>query len=483
MKYLYLLFSGLLLFLILGCGSEKSTSSSLHSTRAAITIQWPSRTRVLPKASESIKITVTGPFGYTATKTVSRPVGVDTTTVDFLAVPLGIITYSATTYPLLNAMGTPQASGTASGIAVAGQVLQVTMTLVSEIDHMSINPAAISVDQGTSKSLTVTAYNSLNDIVLVDPSVINWSSSNLGVATVASPGNTVDVFGVTENPNPVTITAHDTESGKSATSAVTVTAPPLLTKINPTDNATMVWVPAGTFTMGSINGVGDDDAHPAHQVTVSGYWMYKYEVTVGQYRKFCTDTLRPLPLFPSDYSWTGKSGWDDASLQQHPIVNVSWYDCKAYADWAGGTLPTEAQWEYASRGSMGNNYPWGGTEAIGDLENGLDLSRFANHSNSANQNISTWPVGSFPSGASWCGAQDLAGNVWEWCSDWFDLYPNAPVVNPTGPVAGIYRIVRGGGWPFISVDDYIFGRGAYRYDTPPGSYSDANGLRCVVPGP
>ncbi len=113
-----------------------------------------------------------------------------------------------------------------------------------------------------------------------------------------------------------------------------------ITKINPIDGAEMVWVPSGTFTMGSPHGVGfEKKYYPAHQVTLSGYWIYKYEVTVVQYRAFCDATGHDLPEFPEGFSWEYKSGWDDPDLQRHPIVNVSWDDCKAYADWAGANLP------------------------------------------------------------------------------------------------------------------------------------------------
>jgi len=252
-------------------------------------------------------------------------------------------------------------------------------------------------------------------------------------------------------------------------------------KTNAKDNADMVWVPGNTFTMGNATGVGHDDEQPAHQVTLTGYWIYKYDVTVAQYRAFCTATGRALPQFPSGYySWAGKTGWDDLALQQHPIVNVSWNDAKAYADWAGVKLPSEAQWEYAARGPQGRNYPWGGTATAADPYNGWDNTMCANYDNSYSVGKSTWPVGSFPAGASWCGAQDMAGNVWQWCGDWYGDYSSTAVTNPTGPATGTYRVLRGGSW-----DDSSYYRGACRISGSPGNYSGRIGFRCasLTPGP
>jgi formylglycine-generating enzyme required for sulfatase activity len=243
---------------------------------------------------------------------------------------------------------------------------------------------------------------------------------------------------------------------------------------NPIDGATMVWVPSGTFIMGSIYG----DEQPEHQVTLSGYWVYKYEVTVAQYQAFCLATSHSLPPFPSGYSWSGKLGWSDSALQQHPIVNVTYYDCNAYANWAHTSIPTEAQWEYAARGPQVNNYPWGGIIKSGDQNNGWDKSKCANAYNSLNNGKSTWPVGSFPDGASWCNAQDMAGNVWEWCKDRYGSYSSLPLINPTGPELGDYRILHGGSWKYTE----YYNRCTYRAENIPNDFGlDINdGFRCVV---
>jgi formylglycine-generating enzyme required for sulfatase activity len=207
--------------------------------------------------------------------------------------------------------------------------------------------------------------------------------------------------------------------------------------------------------------------------------MYTNEVTVKQYAAFCAATSRAMPEFPVGYSWAGKTGWNDPLIQQHPIVNVSWSDCQAYAEWAGVSLPTEAQWEYAACGNQGNNYPWGGIAAINTPNNGWDSTKCANYFNSQSKNISTHPTGSFPSGASWCGVNDLAGNVFEWCSDWYSKYSLTPVTNPTGPVVGSFRVIRGGSWYDNSdYTGYSF-RGTYRENGDPDDYTSYYGFRCV----
>ncbi|MHB1458996.1 MAG: formylglycine-generating enzyme family protein [Armatimonadota bacterium] len=253
-------------------------------------------------------------------------------------------------------------------------------------------------------------------------------------------------------------------------------------RINPKDGAEMVWVPAGWFIMGSTE--IDIDAGlkaepqlacaksifmpevPKRKVYLDGYWIYKYEVTVAQYRKFCEATKRKMPEEPG---W----GWKD----KHPIYDVTWNDAQAYAKWAGVSLPTEAQWEKAARGTDGRTYPWGNKWDASKCVNGV-----------AKNAGSTKPVGSIPVGASPYGCMDMAGNVWEWCADWYDenYYKNAPVRNPTGPskpvefkawgasVSGA-RVLRGGSWNDIL---RLHFRCANRHNFLPRS-SRSEGFRCA----
>jgi len=265
---------------------------------------------------------------------------------------------------------------------------------------------------------------------------------------------------------------------------------------NPTDGADMVWVPPTTipFTMGCT--LAEDNGIASHgetqQVTLTGYWIYKYPVTVGQYLAFLAanpnyispDTNSHLPPWPGDYySWANCSGWSDPKIQEMPIVDVSWNDATGYAAWAGVSLQTEAQYEYAARGPAENNYPWGGTAKATDPHDGWGQIYCANWLNSIDDKITTWPVGSFPDGVSWCGALDLAGNVLEWCQDWLGDYSSTPVTNPTGPSTGIYPVMRVGSWYYGTADEY---RGAFRnYGGRRSSWGVTLGFRCVshAPGP
>jgi len=223
--------------------------------------------------------------------------------------------------------------------------------------------------------------------------------------------------------------------------------------INPKDGAELCFVPAGEFIMGSNDGL--DNERPQHRVYLDGYWIYKYEVTVAQYRKFCQATGRKMPLPPE---W----GWKD----DHPIVYVTWDDAVAYAKWAGVRLPTEAEWEKAARGTDGREYPWG---------NKWDASKCNNYWTGPKQ---TTAVGSYPQGVSPYGVHDMAGNVWEWCADWYDpnYYRSAPSKNPLGPSSGMYRVVRGSSWIYENPDRFRCAlRDFYNPEVRFGNY----GFRCA----
>jgi sulfatase modifying factor 1 len=242
-------------------------------------------------------------------------------------------------------------------------------------------------------------------------------------------------------------------------------------KINPKDGAEMILIPAGEFVMGTsdeelsrlqkTNTGSNRDLYknesPQHKVDLDGYYIYKTEVTVSQYKKFCEETRRKMPEEPL---WK----WQD----NHPIVNVSWIDAKAYADWAGGVLPTEAQWEKAARGTDGRVYPWG---------NDWDDKKCSNSAGAVKPGKTT-AVGSFTDGKSVYGVLDMSGNTWEWCADLYGekYYSLTNVRNPVGPETGETRVLRGGSW--IIYNPKLL-RVACRGERKPGYKNDYIGFRCA----
>ena len=245
------------------------------------------------------------------------------------------------------------------------------------------------------------------------------------------------------------------------------------------DGAEMVLIPAGEFEMGTdpsevpqlvqwakkwysdiSSGFLFADEVPRHTVYLDAFYMDRYEVTNALYKKFMDATGHKAPAY-----W----GAPPFNAPDQPVVSVSWDDAKAYAEWAGKRLPTEAQWEKAARGGLaGKRFPWGDSDPDGSQCNFADKSVDDGHQ-------STAPVGSFiPNGY---GLYDMAGNVWEWCADWYDsgYYANSPSRNPTGPGSGTPRVLRGGSWNFHSYGLRI----AYRYFMDPTTTFDYTGFRCV----
>ncbi len=229
--------------------------------------------------------------------------------------------------------------------------------------------------------------------------------------------------------------------------------------LNAKSGEAMIFVPSSSFPM------GDDefkDARPVHSVQLDSYYIGKNLVTVAQFKKFCREA--PYPTF----SWGRKPppwGWQD----NHPMLFVTWHDATAYAHWAGGDLPTEAQWEKAAKGPTNRRYPWGNT---------FDSSRLC---------CSVWElrvgpqdVGSYPSGASSYGCLDMAGNAAQWCKDWYsDLgYMNLGTENPLGPGTGTKKVARGGNWYFDSPEMF---RTTFKGDLDPSKGYFGIGFRICTP--
>ena len=226
----------------------------------------------------------------------------------------------------------------------------------------------------------------------------------------------------------------------------------------------MKLVASGSFWMGcntTVDSECQSDESPYHQVTLSGYYMDKTEVTQAEYKK-CVD---------AGECDTPSCDWDPTGTPNRPVVCVTWSQAGEYCVWAGKRLPTEAEWEKAARGTDGRKYPWGNETATCDYAVMYDGSWGCGTG-------STWDVcGKSPAGDSPYGLCDMAGNVYEWVSDWYDsgYYTNSQASNPTGPVSGSLRVLRGGS--FYSNDDSL--RASFRYDVNPSVYSHSLGFRCA----
>ncbi len=240
----------------------------------------------------------------------------------------------------------------------------------------------------------------------------------------------------------------------------------------------MVWIPSGGFYMG--DNLGTTNQQPQHLVTLNGFWMDKNEVTIEQFGKFieATGYKTTQELQPNDSSsvntWRKPLGSGGTNInKKHPVTWVSWFDATAYAQWAKKRLPTEAEWEYAARGSLDRNpWPWGQEfkKSTNELEN-------LKHSDHPELSV----AGSFPANAF--GLLDMAGNVAEWCGDWYsaDYYRESLKVNPLGPTNGHTRVVRGASF-LVAPSELPRGVTAWRRFGVPLNLNGEIGFRCVRSG-
>jgi sulfatase modifying factor 1 len=315
----------------------------------------------------------------------------------------------------------------------------------------------------------------------------------------------------------------------------------------PSAPAGMVRIPGGEFTVGNDSDLGRPDEKPAHRVRVDGFWMDATEVTNAQFGAFVeatghvttaekpvdleeimkqmppgtaippkerlvpgalvfTPTSGPVPLidFSQWWRWTPGANWrhpegPESSIDgkdDHPVVQVSWDDAVAYARWAGKRLPTEAEWEFAARGGLeGKPYVWG-EDPFSDKQPQANIwqGRFPYKNTASDGHERTAPVKSYP--ANGYGLYDMAGNVWEWCGDWYqiDLYRHRAgeglIVNPTGPEKSFdprqpyspLRVQKGGS--FLCNDSYCTRyRPSARHGCTPDTGMSHIGFRCVLDTP
>ncbi len=295
----------------------------------------------------------------------------------------------------------------------------------------------------------------------------------------------------------------------------------------------MVWIPAGEFWMGTAD--GRSDQMPQHRVSVSGFWLDRTEVTNEEFERFVTAsgyvTLAERKPDPKDFpgappellvpgavvfsppenevaltdamswwryvpgaSWRHPEGPNSSILgrEKHPVVQVAWLDAVAYAQWAGKRLPTEAEFEYAARGGLDRQeFAWGSEQTPGGkwLAN-IWQGRFPKENTAGDGFAGTAPVASFP--ANGFGLFDMAGNVWQWCSDWYrsDYYAQSPAQDPPGPTDSFdpeepgtkKRVQRGGS--YLCNDSYCGGyRPGARMKCTPDTGLSHSGFRCAAGGP
>ncbi|MBW8035561.1 MAG: formylglycine-generating enzyme family protein [Planctomycetes bacterium] len=233
------------------------------------------------------------------------------------------------------------------------------------------------------------------------------------------------------------------------------------------DKGDMVLIDGGSFQMGNENGSLDEK--PIHQVSVNSFMMDIYEVTYQQYREFIEDNPQwrkgNVEIDLADLSYL--HDWENLSYPQekdnHPIVYISWHAAKTYAEWAGKTLPTEAQWEYASRGGYRNmDYPWGN-------EFKSSLTQWRGSKETGTTQVGRYTINGF-------GLHDMLGNAGEWTGDGYELYQAKEVTDPSSPLNRHLKVLRGGSWKSKQADLRVSARRAYR---PNMCLPDA-GFRCVL---
>ena len=241
----------------------------------------------------------------------------------------------------------------------------------------------------------------------------------------------------------------------------------------------MIFIPEGSFTMGfkidNDHDWGDMDEEPVHQVTLSSYWIDKYEVTSSNFTKFLNENKneahRFIEITPSvtvqfdDNVYQPRKG-----LENYPVNRVSWFGADAYCKWKEKRLPTEAEWEKAARGTDQRIFPWGNEFP--------DNSRVTFRRKFSEKGFQVMePVEGMKNGISPFGVHQMAGNVWEWVSDWFDAtaYQDENRIDPKGPESGISKVLRGGNWYYKA----YYMRTTYRFNERPDIFKVWQGFRCA----
>jgi len=314
-------------------------------------------------------------------------------------------------------------------------------------------------------------------VLLMAVSIFMLLRGDRVLGNFAMPSNGIDAANPTgqsevQPANEQSIPTKRPTSTSLPTSTPTQTPIPILSpvelKVNSADDAEIVLIPAGEFLMGSDQA---NDPYfwgaeaPQHTVTVDAFWIYRTEVTQSMYLKCDEENACPAPVM---INHPIAQQYENPRFDDYPVVMVTWQSALAYCQWAGGRLPTEAEWEKAARGTDGRLFPWGYNSNTDGL---------ANYSSS-----SPSPVGSYPAGSSPYGVYDMAGNVLEWVNDFFEplYYQYSPLENPIGPASGSRRVIRGGAFTQNGVDGL---RTVARASLKPTDTNISVGFRCAIDAP
>jgi formylglycine-generating enzyme required for sulfatase activity len=320
-------------------------------------------------------------------------------------------------------------------------------------------------------------------------------------AAEALPTQTLDPIGEAATATPITEPTATNTLEPSATPTVEPTAkvpptettepaptePPApaqgSTRIWDADQMEQVYVPAGEFIMGSsdieakitIEGGRAYPEIPVHTVYLDGYWIDKYEVTTSQYA-LCVEAGGCRAPYLSS-SETRPKYYGNPEYADYPVIWVSWFMSNEYCQWAGRRLPTEAEWEKASRGTEGAKYPWGNDEVSGERANFCDINCERTIANGKFDDGygDTAPIGSYPAGVSPYGALDMSGNVWEWTSTLIQDYPYDATDGRENQDVWGERVWRGGPWS----NGYWWLRSSVRYRSVPSYWYVNLGFRCA----
>ncbi len=267
-------------------------------------------------------------------------------------------------------------------------------------------------------------------------------------------------------------------------------AAPFEDRIRSIDGMQMIFIPGGSFQMGSTDTEIQDALTlcrehyhtcnqwyyaregPAHTVSLADFWLDQTEVSNSQFRLCVEAGVCPEPVVCDK----GKPTYADPEKADHPVVCVSWDEAQAYCNWTGSRLPTEAEWEYAFRGADGSIFPWGNIFE-GNWLNYCDRNCDQSYADERFDDgfSKTAPVGSFLLDATWSGVLDMSGNVSEWVADWYGDYSPEAVSNPLGPTSGSERVLKSCSWFFHPA----YCRAATRGSASPGIRMDYLGFRCA----